>query len=103
MAHTDQSVKTLDKGIARPIQDELSRAIILSALECVDAVVLFGESTPQKIIQELLPDILVKGGDYSIENIVGHKEVLANGGEVKTIDFLDGYSTSAIEKKIKGT
>jgi rfaE bifunctional protein nucleotidyltransferase chain/domain len=98
--NTDASVRKL-KGETRPIQDEQSRLFILASLACVDAVILFDEDTPYELIQKVQPDILVKGSDYSPENIVGYDIVTAKGGKVKTIDFMPGYSTSLIEKKIK--
>jgi bifunctional ADP-heptose synthase (sugar kinase/adenylyltransferase) len=75
----------------------------MASLGFVDAVVLFNEPTPLKLIELVQPDVLVKGSDYNIEQIVGYNVVKAKGGEVKTIDFLAGYSTSAIEKKIKAS
>lgn len=98
--NTDESVRKL-KGNARPIQDERSRLQILASLGCVDAVVLFNEDTPYELIKMLQPDVLVKGSDYHPEGIVGYDVVTARGGVVKTIDFIPGFSTSAIEKKIK--
>lgn len=98
--NTDASVQRL-KGKHRPIKDENSRAHILAALSFVDAVVLFDEDTPYDLIKIVQPDILVKGADYKAEDIVGYNIVKAKGGEVVTLEFLDGYSTSAIEKKIK--
>ncbi|OYU97707.1 MAG: D-glycero-beta-D-manno-heptose 1-phosphate adenylyltransferase [Bacteroidetes bacterium B1(2017)] len=98
--NTDASVSKL-KGPHRPIQDEHSRLIILASLGFVDAVVLFDEPTPYELISLVQPDVLVKGSDYQPENIVGYDIVKAKGGEVKTIDFIPGYSTSSIEKKIK--
>lgn len=99
--NSDASVKRL-KGESRPVNNQNSRAMLLAALFFVDAVVLFEEDTPLNLISALLPDVLVKGADYQIENIAGAKEVLANGGEVKTITFVDGYSSTAIINKIKG-
>lgn len=99
--NADASVKRL-KGADRPVNHQDSRALLLAALFFVDAVVLFEEDTPFNLINALLPDILVKGGDYTLENIVGAPEVLANGGEVKTISFVDGYSSTAIIQKIQG-
>ena len=98
--NTDNSVKRL-KGENRPLQDEQDRALILAALEAVDLVVLFEEDTPLEIITFLKPDILVKGSDYTIENIVGAKEIVQWGGKVKTIEFINGKSTSMIIEKIK--
>jgi len=97
--NSDSSTNKL-KGSTRPITDENSRAGVLAALFFVDAVVLFNEQTPLNLIVNIEPNILVKGADYAIENIVGAKEVLGLGGEVKTIEFLEGYSTSTIEAKI---
>jgi rfaE bifunctional protein nucleotidyltransferase chain/domain len=98
--NTDDSVKRLGKSPDRPINNEETRAIVLSALECVDAIVLFNEDTPLQLITLILPNVLVKGSDYQIENIVGYKEVTENGGEVKTIDFVQGFSTTSILKKL---
>ena len=100
--NTDLSVSTI-KGPSRPIQDEYSRLVILAAMEFVDAVILFGEETPIKLINEVVPDILVKGSDYKVEDIVGYDTVINNGGRVETLDFLPGYSTSSIEEKIKNS
>ena len=99
--NSDASVKRI-KGEDRPVNDQNSRALLLAAMLFIDAVVVFDEDTPQNLIATLLPDVLVKGADYAIENIVGGKEVIANGGEVKTITFVDGYSSTAIIKRIKG-
>jgi len=99
--NSDASVKRI-KGESRPVNDQNSRAILLAALFFVDAVIVFDEDTPHQLITALLPGILVKGADYAIEDIVGGKEVIANGGEVKTIDFVDGYSSTAIINRIKG-
>lgn len=98
--NTDASVSKL-KGPHRPIQDQESRMLILASLTFVDAVILFDEPTPYELIKLVQPDILVKGSDYQVENIVGYDIVQAKGGEIKTIDFIPGYSTSAIESKIK--
>ena len=98
--NADASVKRL-KGDDRPVNDQNSRALLLAALFFVDAIVVFEEDTPQQLIAALLPDVLVKGADYAIENIVGAKEVIANGGEVKTINFVDGYSSTSIINKIR--
>ena len=98
--NTDSSVNRI-KGPMRPITNEDSRATLLAALSFVSAVVLFDEPTPFELISTIKPDVLVKGADYTVENIVGSDIVLANKGEVKTIDFLPGYSTSSIEKKIR--
>jgi len=98
--NADSSVKRI-KGESRPINDQNSRAALLASFFFVDAVVIFEEDTPLSLISTLLPDVLIKGADYSIENIVGAKEVLANGGEVKTITFVDGYSSTSIINRIK--
>lgn len=99
--NADSSVKRI-KGESRPINDQNSRAALLASFFFVDAVVIFEEDTPLNLISTLLPDVLIKGADYAVENIVGAKEVLANGGEVKTITFVDGYSSTSIIKRIKG-
>lgn len=100
--NTDDSVSRL-KGPHRPIQDEKSRAEIMAALEFVDLVVYFNEDTPYDLIKVVQPDVLVKGADYKAEDIVGYDIVTAKGGKVETLDFLPGYSTSAIEAKIKNS
>ncbi|MEQ8323645.1 MAG: adenylyltransferase/cytidyltransferase family protein [Vicingaceae bacterium] len=100
--NSDASVKMLNKGSSRPIQDEESRAIILASLAFVSAVVIFNEETPAKLIEFIRPDALIKGGDYQISEIAGADHVIAAGGEVKTIPLVKGYSTSSIESRIKG-
>ena len=97
--NTDASVRRL-KGPRRPINDEYSRALLLASMLFVDYVVLFGEDTPYELIKTLQPDILVKGSDYKPEDIVGYDIVMAKGGRVETLDFLPGFSTTAIEQKI---
>lgn len=97
--NSDNSVKRLGKDTNRPIQDEKSRALLIAALHFVDLVVIFDEDTPYELIELVKPAVLVKGSDYKIEEIVGHEIVLADGGEVKTIDFLEGFSTTSILKK----
>lgn len=99
--NTDFSVKRLGKSPSRPIQDEEARAYLIAALESVSYVVLFNDETPINLISSILPHVLVKGADYKPEAIVGYKEVVENGGRVETIAFIDGYSTTAIENKIK--
>jgi len=94
------SVKRL-KGEHRPINDEATRQHLLAALEFVDAVVVFEEDTPLELIKIILPDMIVKGGDWKPEQIVGSDIVLANGGEVKSLAFKEGYSTTSIEEKIR--
>ena len=98
--NADSSVKRI-KGEGRPVNDQNNRAALLAALFFVDAVVVFEDDTPLNLISELMPDILVKGADYSVENIVGAKEVIANGVEVKTINFVEGYSSTSIIEKIR--
>lgn len=98
--NTDKSVQQL-KGPSRPVQNENSRAEILSSLGCVDFVILFDEETPETLIQVVRPDVLVKGGDYKIEQIVGHEFVHSYGGIVKALPFFDGHSTTAIVEKMK--
>lgn len=93
--NTDDSVKRL-KGKDRPINPENSRAILLASLQCVDAVVLFSEDTPYELIRTVQPDILVKGGDYKKEDIVGADIVAKGGGEIVTIDFVEGFSSTVI-------
>ncbi len=100
--NSDKSVKIL-KGDARPINDVESRAMMLASFSFVDAVVVFEEETPLKLITAILPDILVKGGDYEVNQIVGHDVVLNNGGEVKTLSFLEGYSSTSLVSRIKGS
>lgn len=96
--NSDDSVRRL-KGENRPLQDEEGRAMILSALSFVNHVVLFDEDTPYELIKEIKPDVLVKGADYKEDEIVGADIVKSGGGEVITIDFIAGYSTSTIIKK----
>ncbi len=98
--NSDASVREL-KGAGRPILPELERAEILAALECVDAVVIFNEVTPREIIAALLPDVLVKGGDWPGDQIVGREEVEAAGGKVVSIPVVPGYSTTGILDKMR--
>jgi len=98
--NSDTSTKIL-KGPNRPVNDQNSRSVMLAAMYFVDAVILFDEDTPQNLITAILPDVLVKGGDYNIYQIVGGKEIIANGGDVKTIDFVEGHSSSLLIKKIQ--
>ena len=100
--NSDSSVKKLNKGANRPIQNENDRALILSAFQFVEAIIIFEEDTPYELIKALQPDVLVKGGDWKESDIVGADIVKAKGGLVTTIPFVDGYSTTSIEKKIKG-
>lgn len=98
--NSDDSVQTL-KGPGRPVIPEQERAEILANFECVDAVIVFDELTPQKTVTALLPDILVKGGDWPGNQIVGREEVEAAGGKVVLIDVVEGYSTTEILRKIR--
>lgn len=98
--NTDDSIKRL-KGEKRPIVNEYSRARLMAALQFVDAVILFAEDTPESLIRTILPDILVKGDDYTLERIVGAEIVMANGGKVQTVKLVDGFSTTKIIEKIK--
>lgn len=100
--NSDSSVCQL-KGPNRPVNDELSRASMLATMFFIDAVVLFSEETPLELIKSIAPDVLVKGGDYEVHQIAGSKEVLENGGAVKILSFLPGYSSSAIIEKIKNS
>ena len=95
----DDSVKRL-KGKTRPLQTESDRAEILNSLRFVDFVIIFNENTPLELIRELKPDVLVKGGDYDLDSIVGAKDVLGWSGAVKIIPFLEGYGTSKLIEKI---
>ena len=98
--NTDQSVRRLNKGSNRPINDERSRAYVLAGLASVDLIVFFDEETPYNLIKLLQPNVLVKGNDYEVEKIIGFDILKENGGEVITITFLEGYSTSSLIKKI---
>ncbi len=100
--NADASVKRL-KGDSRPVNDENSRALLLAALVMTDAVIVFEEDTPYKLITSIMPDVLVKGGDYTIEQIVGAKEVIANGGVVKIVPILEGFSTTGIIERMRNT
>lgn len=98
--NTDASVRRL-KGTGRPLNDEMDRAHVVASLACVDAVTLFDEDTPRDLIRALLPDVLVKGGDYQVEDVVGKAEVEAAGGRVMILPYLDGRSTTALVHKIR--
>ena len=98
--NTDQSVRRLNKGSNRPINDERTRAYVLAGLASVDLIVFFDEETPYNLIKLLQPNVLVKGKDYEVEKIIGFDILKENGGQVITIPFLDGYSTSSLIKKI---
>lgn len=98
--NTDSSVRRL-KGPRRPINDEYSRALMLASFLFVDYVVMFDEDTPYNLIKTLQPDVLIKGSDYKAEDIVGYDIVTARGGKVVTLDFIPGFSTTLIEKRIR--
>ncbi|MGD0709736.1 MAG: D-glycero-beta-D-manno-heptose 1-phosphate adenylyltransferase [Bacteroidales bacterium] len=98
--NSDSSVKKI-KGSSRPINNENDRALILASLSFIKAVVLFEEETPYELIKATNPDILIKGSDYNIDKIIGYDIVKAKGGEIITIDFVEGYSTSLLIEKIK--
>ena len=99
--NSDASVRSLDKGSDRPIVPEDQRAEVLAALECVDYVVIFPEPDPGKLIADLQPDVLVKGGDWAIDKIVGREIVESHGGIVKTIPLVPGMSTTALLHRIR--
>ncbi|HTS43233.1 MAG TPA: D-glycero-beta-D-manno-heptose 1-phosphate adenylyltransferase [Puia sp.] len=98
--NSDASVKRL-KGTDRPINGQQSRAIILASLLMVDVVIIFEEDTPLELIKMIMPDVLVKGGDYTLDEIVGAKEVMANGGKVVINPLVEGFSTTGIIEKMK--
>lgn len=100
--NADASVKRL-KGDSRPINGEDSRMLLLASLVMTDAVIRFEEDTPLNLITAIMPDVLVKGGDYTLEQIVGAKEVMATGGEVKIVPILEGFSTTGIIERMKTT
>jgi rfaE bifunctional protein nucleotidyltransferase chain/domain len=100
--NSDASVRRLNKGPERPLRSEADRAYVLAAFEAVDAVVIFGEDTPLALVTALEPDVLVKGGDYREETIVGAKEVRARGGDVVVVPLLEGHSTTSIVDRIRG-
>lgn len=96
--NTDRSVREL-KGPTRPVNPEYARALVLAAMSFIDTVVFFDQQTPYELIKQVQPDILVKGGDYNIENIVGYDIVTQKGGKVVTIDFVEGFSSTSIIEK----
>jgi len=98
--NADISIKGL-KGENRPVNDENSRALVIAALAMVDAVIIFSEPTPRELIMEIRPDVLIKGGDYKIEEIAGAKEVIAWGGKVVLNPIVEGYSTTSIINKLQ--
>jgi D-beta-D-heptose 7-phosphate kinase/D-beta-D-heptose 1-phosphate adenosyltransferase len=98
--NSDASVKKL-KGESRPVNDQETRALILASLVMVDAVVVFEEDTPLELIKQLMPDVLVKGGDYTVQQIAGAKEVMENGGQVVINPTVEGFSTTALIEQMK--
>lgn len=98
--NSDASVKRL-KGTNRPINNEVSRGIMLACFFFIDAIVVFDEDTPLETINSIMPDVLVKGGDYTIDEIVGATEVIANGGSVEVLQFVPGYSSTNIINRIR--
>lgn len=100
--NSDSSVKRL-KGENRPVNSEQSRALILASLIMVDAVVIFDEDTPLELIKKIKPDVLIKGGDYTVETMIGAEIVTENGGRIEIIPLEEGFSTTAIIEKISGT
>ncbi len=99
--NTDVSVKKLNKAPNRPVNNEAARATVLAALGCIDGIVFFDEETPYELIKFLAPDILVKGSDYSVEQIAGNDIVISRGGKVLTVPLLEGFSTTNLIRKIK--
>lgn len=99
--NSDASVKRLGKAPDRPLNDQDSRAAVLSALRCVDAVTVFDEDTPLGLIQLVRPDVLVKGGDWKPEQIVGGNDVIGWGGDVRSLPFVHGFSTTGLVERIK--
>lgn len=100
--NADASVKKL-KGDARPVNSEYARALLMASLVMTDAVIIFEEETPLELIKIINPDVLVKGGDYTLDQIVGAREVMAAGGEVKIAQIIEGVSTTAIIEKMKSS
>jgi rfaE bifunctional protein nucleotidyltransferase chain/domain len=100
--NSDYSVQALGKGDDRPILNEFARATVVAALRCVDAVALFDEPTPLELITLVQPDVLVKGADYAVAEVVGREVVEARGGRVELIPLVPGFSTTAIIKRIRG-
>ena len=98
--NSDASVRRL-KGAGRPLVPQSDRAEVLAALACVDAVTVFDEDTPRELIATLLPDVLVKGGDWARDKIVGREEVEANGGKVVVVTYVEGYSTTALIERLR--
>ena len=98
--NADTSVKRL-KGPTRPVNNEQARALLLASLVMTDAIIIFEEDTPLELVKAILPDVMVKGGDYTVEQIAGAKEVIANGGEVKLAHIVEGISTTGIIERMR--
>ena len=98
--NSDDSVTRL-KGVGRPVQDEESRSLVLASMEFIDFVIVFEEDTPLEMIEAIQPDVLIKGGDYKLNEIVGHDVIARNGGEVYCLNFVEGYSSTNIITKLK--
>ncbi len=101
--NSDASARRLGKGPGRPLVTDADRAFVLASLECVDYVCVFDEDTPAALIDTLLPDVLVKGGDYALADVAGRESVEAHGGRVQLIPFVDGYSTTDLVMQIQST
>lgn len=101
--NSDASARRLGKGPGRPLVTHADRAFVLASLECVDYVCVFDEDTPAALIDTLLPDVLVKGGDYALADVAGRESVEAHGGRVQLIPFVDGYSTTDLVMQIQST
>ncbi|MCF8112128.1 MAG: D-glycero-beta-D-manno-heptose 1-phosphate adenylyltransferase [Desulfobacteraceae bacterium] len=101
--NTDDSIRRINKGPDRPLIPQQERAAVVSALNCVNAVILFDEDTPVELIRKIKPDVLVKGADYTIDQVVGKEEVEAYGGQVRLVDLLPDKSTSSLIRRIKGS
>lgn len=99
--NSDDSVKRLGKGDSRPLQPQTTREMVIASLHFVDAVILFNEDTPYELIKLFEPDVLVKGGDWNVKDIIGYDIVTKKGGKVTTIPYVEGFSTTNIEQKIK--
>ncbi|MDD4731261.1 MAG: D-glycero-beta-D-manno-heptose 1-phosphate adenylyltransferase [Desulfovibrio sp.] len=100
--NSDDSVRRLNKGPERPLNRQEERAFVLAGLACVDYVIIFDEDTPLELIRSVRPQVLVKGGDWPVEKIVGREVVQALGGEVVSLPLLSGYSTTALVERIRG-
>ncbi|MBW2712999.1 MAG: adenylyltransferase/cytidyltransferase family protein [Deltaproteobacteria bacterium] len=101
--NSDASVRSLDKGSERPFVPARQRAELIASLECVDVVIIFGASTPLSLIKKIQPDVLAKGGDWSLENIVGAREVIGWGGQVKRLREIAGVRTTLLAQKVKAS